>query len=101
METLFLIIKIKLKKDFYYAFHHSPADTIKATMKLCTGNNKNCIRNLFHHSGYLKGELIKEIILHSQEEKWIYIRVNKCLHINLLIHDLCPSVGEVFLQHFA
>jgi transposase len=69
IETCFSLLKSKLKKDFYYSFRHSPADTIKAAMKLCTGNNKNCIRSLFHHSGYVKGELVKDIILHSQEEK--------------------------------
>jgi len=62
IETCFSLLKAKLKKDLFYAFRHSPMETISVALKVCTGGYKNCIRDLYHHSGYVRGKLIKEII---------------------------------------
>jgi transposase len=69
IETCFSLLKARLKNDLFHAFRHSPVDTIRAAMKLCTGGQQNCIRNLYNHSGYVKGGLVREIILNINDDE--------------------------------
>jgi transposase len=69
IETSFALLKAKIKKDFAFAFRHSPAETIQAAMHLCSIDQNNAFKAIFGHSGYVNGGPVNDIILNIKDEE--------------------------------